>query len=408
MKVAIIGGGASGIMAAGAAAQNGAEVDLYEANEKLGKKIYITGKGRCNVTNLCELKEFFNNVVTNSKFVYSCVNKFTPSDLIDFLKNYGTPTKVERGNRVYPVSDKASDITKALTKYATDNLVNIILNRKVKDIYLTNGKFIIDTSLSSKQYDKVIIATGGLSYPSTGSTGDGYNFAKQLGHSIIEPKPALVGMDTINTYNLQGLSLVNVSASLYINNKLIASEFGEMLFTHTGVSGPIILTLSSYANKYKLNDCYISIDLKPALNIDQLDKKLIREFALDNIILSNYLKNLLPNSLIPLVLTKSALSGTIKVNQITINQRKLLINVLKNLQLEIKSLNDLEGAIITSGGVDCKQVNPSTMESKVVSNLFFCGEVLDIDALTGGFNLQLAISSGWLAGTSAAIKKGNE
>lgn len=408
MKVAIIGGGASGIMAAGAAAQNGAEVDLYEANEKLGKKIYITGKGRCNVTNLCELKEFFNNVVTNSKFVYSCVNKFSPSDLIDFLKNYGTPTKVERGNRVYPVSDKASDITKALTKYATDNLVNIVLNRKVKDIYLTNGKFIIDTSLSSKQYDKVIIATGGLSYPSTGSTGDGYNFAKQLGHSIIEPKPALVGMDTINTYNLQGLSLVNVSASLYINNKLIASEFGEMLFTHTGVSGPIILTLSSYANKYKLNDCYISIDLKPALNIDQLDKKLIREFALDNIILSNYLKNLLPNSLIPLVLTKSALSGTIKVNQITINQRKLLINVLKNLQLEIKSLNDLEGAIITSGGVDCKQVNPSTMESKVVSNLFFCGEVLDIDALTGGFNLQLALSSGWLAGTSAAIKKGNE
>lgn len=404
MNIAVIGGGASGLVAAGAASNNGASVDLYEANEKLGKKIYITGKGRCNVTNACDLKEFFANIVTNEKFTFSCVNKFTSLDTIQLLNKYGTATIVERGNRVYPQSNKASDITKALAKYATDGGTNIFLNSKVTKISVCDNGFNVCTINSNKKYNKVIIASGGISYSATGSTGDGYKFAQIFGHKIVKLKPALVGFETEEKYGLQGLSLINVSASLIINNKLIASEFGEMLFTHNGISGPIILTLSSYANKYDLSDCYVSIDLKPALSYEQLDNKIVREFALSNGTISSYLRGLLPKSLISIVLTSSKINGMINVSNISSIQRRSLIETLKNLKIKIKSLNDIETAIITSGGVDCKQVNPSTMQSKLVPNLYFCGEVLDIDALTGGFNMQLAFSSGWLAGTSAASK----
>lgn len=406
MNVLVIGGGAAGMMAAGTAAMQGNEVILFEKNEKLGKKLYITGKGRCNVTN-ADLDSYKDNIVTNYKFTLSALQKFNNYDTIELLERYGVSTKIERGNRVFPSSDKASDVTKALERYMRDNGVDIRCNSVVESLIIESNKIVglkikID-GVSQKFFaDKIIIATGGLSYPTTGSTGDGYRFAQSTGHNIIPLRPSLVGFNLKN-YNksLAGITLRNIKILItdILNNKKIYEDFGEMLFTHSGVSGPVILSASSHINRLDLSGFHLSIDLKPALSVEQLDKRILSDFEENkNKQLKNALDRLIIKGLQGEIIYRSQINSDIKVNSITKLQRRNLIDSIKNLSFDIQSLGDISTAIVTAGGVDCKNINSKTMESKIIKGLFFAGELLDIDACTGGYNMQLAFSTGYAAG----------
>lgn len=403
-KCIVIGGGAAGMMAALAASGNGMEVELLEKNEKLGKKIYITGKGRCNVTNDCEPDTFFANVVSNPKFLYSAFYAFDPSCIMDLLQENGCALKVERGNRVFPVSDHSSDVIRTLQKALSEHKVKISLQTEVKNLILEDQVCRgVELSNGKKcMADAVIVATGGMSYASTGSTGDGYRFAQQAGHSVTEKKPALVPFTVKESWalSLQGLSLKNVEVTVMDGKKQIYKNFGEMLFTHFGISGPLILSASSYyAKKYYGKEVQLYIDLKPALTKEQLDKRILRDFEeKQNKQLKNALDGLLPAKMIPVIIQLSRIKADKFVHDITKEERLLLVDLLKKLPLTVTGTRPFNEAIITQGGVNVKEVNPSTMESKITKNLYFAGEVLDLDALTGGFNLQIAWSSGYLAG----------
>ncbi len=403
--VVVIGGGAAGMMAACTCASNTSnKVILIEKNEKLGKKIYITGKGRCNITCDVDKNDFFNNVVSNSKFLFSAINAFSPQSLMEFLGNNGLEVKIERGNRVFPISDKASDVNKTFEKLLKKLGVDVRLNTEVIKI-ISDGQKItsVITDVGQVECDSVVVCTGGVSYPLTGSTGDGYNFAKQFGHTIIKTEPGLVGIDLKGSdfISLQGLSLKNVGITAKIGQKVVYTDFGEMLFTHFGVSGPIVLSCSSKINRLKLDEISISIDLKPALSKDVLEKRLIREFSQNNAKnICTVMRSLLPSSLIDIVLSKSNVSLHKNCSQITVQERRCIIDTLKDFVFFVKKLRPIDEAIITAGGVSVKEINPKTMESKLISGLFFAGEVLDVDAFTGGFNLQIAFSTGYVAGKS--------
>lgn len=404
-KIVVIGGGAAGMMASYTASKNGNEVILLEKNEKLGKKIYITGKGRCNLTNNVAVSDFFKNVVSNPKFLFSSINSFSPQDLINFFENNGLKLKTERGNRVFPESDKASDVTKTLQKVLVDNDVDIRLNNKVISINIDDCKIkSVTTEIGEIECDSVIVCTGGISYPLTGSDGDGYKLAKRLNHNVIDPRPALVGIELKgdNFLSAQGLSLKNVKLSAKLGEKVLYSEFGEMLFTHFGISGPIVLSCSSVINRKDLQNIDIFIDLKPALDEQTLDKRLLSEFKINNLKdLSSAMRSLMPKSLIEIVLNLAKVSQNRKCSEITQEERKRILYAIKYLNFKVKKLRPVDEAIVTSGGVDVKQINPKTMESKLVKGLYFAGEVLDVDAFTGGFNLQIAFSTGFSAGKNA-------
>ena len=402
MKIAVIGGGPAGMMAAYAAAEGGADVTLFEKNEKLGKKMYISGKGRCNLTNDCSTREFFAEVPTNPKFLYGAINKFSPADTLDFCARYGLKTKTERGNRVFPASDKSSDVIKTFANVLKQSGVKVCLNSQILAIVCQNSQFLLHTISDIEAFDRVILATGGISYSATGSTGDGYKFAKEFGINVVSPKPALCRILVDGTKSVEGLSLKNVSVSVLKNGKIVAEQFGEMLFTDDGVSGPAVLTLSSLVNKIDLSDACVSIDLKPALDEQTLDARILRDFsARMNKSFCNALDGLLPESLVPLVVSRSKISPTKKVNSVTAEERASLVKTLKALTFQNVCLDSIERAIVTSGGIDVSQINPSTMESKLVKGLYFAGEVIDVDAFTGGFNIQIALSTGHLAGSSA-------
>ena len=402
-NVIVIGGGAAGMLAAIQAAKEGAKVTLLEKNEKLGKKIYITGKGRCNLTNNIPTSEFFNYVVSNPKFLFSALNLFSPSSLISFFENSGLKLKTERGNRVFPQSDKASDVTKTLEKELIKNNVKIKLNTEASSIIVENGvvKGVVTATGEEIECDSVIVCTGGVSYPLTGSTGDGYNFASKLGHNLVSVRPALVGVELkgADYCELQGLSLKNVSISFVDNGKNIYTDFGEMLFTHFGISGPIVLSASSLINRRSLENITVKLDLKPALDITTLENRLIREFkACQNKEIETVMRGLMPKSLIPVVLRQAQVKQNKKCCEITVSERKNLLDKLKGLSFSVKGLRPVNEAIVTAGGVSVKEINPKTMESKLVKGLFFAGEVIDVDAFTGGFNLQIAFSTGYVAG----------
>ena len=394
----VIGGGASGMMAAIAAKNNGNDVTLLEKNEKLGKKLFITGKGRCNLTNASDINSHMNNLMSNSKFMYSAFNAFNSDDIVALIEESGIKTKVERGNRVFPKSDKSSDVIKALKNHL--NGVDVVLNYEVKKI-VKNEQF----EINDGEYvcDSLIIATGGLSYKSTGSTGDGYNFAKEFGHKTTKTYPSLVPFDIKEDYckELQGLSLKNVTLKLIKDEKVLYEEMGEMIFTHFGVSGPLVLSASSFVAD-KMEDGYkISIDLKPALDMQTLDKRILRDFdKYKNKNFNNSLSDLLPKKLIPIIIRLSGIDEYKKVNEITKEERQKLVELIKNLEFNVEGLRGYDEAIITKGGIDVKEINPKTMESKLVPGLYFVGEVLDLDSLTGGYNLQLAWSTGFVAGNS--------
>lgn len=405
-KVVVVGGGAAGMMAAYQAAKNGHKVILVDKNEKLGKKIYITGKGRCNLTNAGELEQIFNNIMTNRKFLYSALYSFTNDDVINFFETNGMKTKIERGNRVFPVSDHSSDVISTVAKTLRKNQVDIRLFTPVKDLIITNDKAcgVLLENGEKIMCDSVIIATGGLSYPSTGSTGDGYRFAKDSGHTINKCEPSLVPMNIKEEWvkELQGLSLRNVNVRIINGKKKLYNELGEMLFTHFGVSGPLILSASAMINrKYFDENLKIIIDLKPALDMEQLNKRILRDFEEElNKQFKNSLNKLLPSKLIPVVINLSGIDPDKQVNTITKEERQKLAYQLKNLEISFNGFRGWNEAIITKGGISVKDINPSTMESKIVNNLYFCGEILDLDALTGGYNLQIAWSTGYLAGDS--------
>lgn len=405
-KVVVIGGGASGLFAAYSASLTGKKVVLIEKNEKLGKKIYITGKGRCNLTNDTQLPELFNYVISNPKFLFSAINTFCPQDVIDFFENNGCPIKVERGNRVFPLSDKASDVTKTLEKVLIKNNVKIMLNTAVSSIIIKENTVcgVLLENGDKIECDSVIVCTGGISYPLTGSTGDGYNFAKKVGHTVVDLVPALVGIELNgNDYQeMQGLSLKNVRLTAKLGQKEIYTDFGEMLFTHFGISGPIVLSCSSVINRKSLKDIDVYIDLKPALNEQTLNERLLREFKDNNIKeISNVMRALLPKSIIPIVLRQAMIKQSKKCSEITAIERANIIKALKELKFSVKKLRPIDEAIVTSGGVSVKEINPKTMQSKLVQGLFFAGEVLDVDAYTGGFNLQIAFSTGYVAGLNS-------
>ena len=418
MKTIVIGAGPAGMMAAISAANSGDDVVLLEKNEKIGKKLFITGKGRCNVTNACSRDEFFENIVSNPKFLYSAFSQFNNLDLMKLIEDNGTPLKTERGNRVFPVSDHSSDIIKALNNALKSAGVDLRLNTSVKSIITESLENDAEEDLKNKglskraigvktddgqiiKADKVVIATGGISYKSTGSTGDGLRWAGDEGHRISTLKPALVPLETYEKwpFELTGLSLKNVTISLLIKDKLKYKEMGEMLFTHFGISGPLVLTSSSIIAGSDEKDIKVLIDLKPALSDDEFDARLIRELKEGN---KKDLKNILGNIYpIKLGLKICELSGVDiykKCNEITKEERKKIRDYTKRLPLTIKGTRDFDEAIITHGGVSVKDINPKTMESKLVKNLFFAGEVIDVDAFTGGFNLQIAFSTGYLAG----------
>lgn len=406
-KVIVIGGGAAGMMAAIIAARNGKEVTVLEQNEKLGKKLFITGKGRCNFTNACDIEDLFGNVISNPKFMYSAFYTFSNDMVMDFFEELGMPYKVERGNRVFPVSDHSSDVIKALEKEMRRLGVVICLNTKVKSLIIEKNicKGVELVNKKEKIYaDSVIITTGGVSYPRTGACKDGYIFAKQARHTIVAPSPSLVPIELEEDCckDLMGISLKNVSATIYADNKKVYSDFGEMLFTHFGVSGPIIIKASAYIQKYLQKNLSLTIDLKPALDEKQLDERILKDFQLfQNKQLKNALDKLLLRALIPVVIEKSGLDGDKKVNELTKEERRILEHTIKYMPFSIIGLRSWDEAIVTKGGVSVKEIDPGTMESKLTGGLYFAGEVLDLDALTGGFNLQIAWSTGYLAGLSA-------
>lgn len=397
MKVAIIGGGPSGIISAITLAKSGIEVVLYEKNEKLGKKLYITGKGRCNITNDCEIQDFFDSVIRGKKFLNSAIYGFSPQDTMSFFEDLGLKLVVERGNRVFPLSQKSSDVIKVLTNALKSSRVQVRLNNQVTKIVKNDNNFSVSTAWEKELFDKVIIATGGVSYPLTGSTGDGYDFAEKLGHNIVDIKSGLAPIIVNeNIKSMQGLSLKNVCLTAYdANNKIIAEEFGEMMFTDKALTGPIALTISSFINRK--DKVRLSLDLKPALDNEKLDARILRDFEeRKNQDLRNVTRALLPDRLNVYVISAARIMETKKVNLVTKEERAKFVQTIKNLPFVVKRLADLSEAIITSGGVDTKQLKPS-MESKVVDGLYFVGEVVDIDALTGGFNLQLAYSTGMIS-----------
>lgn len=419
--VIVIGGGAGGMMSAITAARHGAEVTLLEKNEKTGKKVYITGKGRCNLTNSCDKEAFFEHIVSNGKFLHSAFSKMDNQAVMKFFEDAGCRLKEERGDRVFPASDHSSDVIAALNRQMAKEQVKVLLHSEAEKILTTedesreNGIVTAGVELSDgkKIYaDAVIIATGGRSYEATGATGDGYRIAGELGHTIKEIKPALVPLTVQESWcmEMQGLSLKNVSVVLKNGKKKIYEGFGEMLFTHFGVSGPLILSASSfYVKKYKDIPVSLSIDLKPALSREQLDKRLLRDFEGNkNKQLRNSLGGLLPSKMIPVIIKLTGISPDKKVNEITRLDRERLIECLKNMTMTVTGTRGFTEAIITQGGVNVKEVNPSTMESKLVRGLYFAGEVLDLDAVTGGFNLQIAWSTGYLAGFSAAEERGEK
>lgn len=410
-KVLVVGGGASGMFAAIIAADYGHQVELYEKNEKLGKKLFITGKGRCNITNACDMDALFASVVTNTKFLYSSFYGFTNLDAIDFFERIGVKTKIERGDRVFPQSDRSSDVIHAMERELRKKRVKIFLNTPVKQVQEENGQFSYlrledGTKVSG---DACIVATGGLSYQTTGSTGDGYTFAEMLGHQVEECIPALVPMTAEEDWvsQLQGLSLRNVNAVICDGKKKLYDAFGEMLFTHYGVSGPLMLSASSVVGK-KFKDkksnvgkLELEIDLKPALSMEQLDQRVLRDFEENQKKqFKNAVGKLFPAKLIPVMIELSGIDPEKKVNVISREERQNFVHLMKRFRLTLTGLRGYNEAIITKGGVKVKEIDPSTMESKLVKGLYFVGEVLDLDALTGGFNLQIAWSTAYAAGTS--------
>lgn len=413
MKVIVIGGGPAGIMAAIASAENGNKVILIEKMNRLGRKLLITGKGRCNITSSLEMGEFIQNIPGNGMFLYSSFKNFTNQDMIDFLKKQGLQVKEERGNRIFPVTDKSQDVLNCFENRINELSVEIKLNTKVSEIITQDNKVIGVLTDKGKLFaDKVILATGGKSYPMTGATGDGYKLAQDLGHTVTRIKPSLVPLcawEKDLCKSLQGLSLKNIKMEIVDeeNNKKIYEDFGELLFTHFGVSGPTILSASAHLVRYKLIEelfksrkIKLFIDLKPALSLDKLDERILRDFEeCKNKCFKNSLDKLLPKKLIEPIIELSRINPDKKVNEITKNERQFLCRVLKCFEISIKDFRPIEEAIITSGGINIKEVNPKTMESKLVDGLFFAGEVLDVDAYTGGFNLQIAYSTGYTAGS---------
>jgi len=403
--VLVVGAGAAGLMAAGRLSERGFYVRLVEKNNMVGKKLMITGKGRCNVTSHLDISDFFSQVPKNEKFLYSAFYSFTNLDMIELLKRYGIETKVERGERVFPVSDRAKDVVDALESYAVGNRT-VLLQDEIQSLCVENGMITGAIGKNGRKIDAdaVIIATGGASYPRTGSTGDGYRLAESVGHTIVPIKPSLVPLVTGElTKDLMGLSLKNVAITLMDEkNKSVYEDFGEMLFTHFGVSGPIILSASAHMRteaKY-----HLSIDLKPALSEEKLDERILRDFEkYHNKHFVNALSDLLPQKLIPYIIERTQIEEHKVVNQITQKERQTLVDTMKHLTFSIRGVRPIEEAIVTSGGVSVKEVNPSTMESKKVAGLYFAGEVLDVDAYTGGFNLQIAFSTGYLAADSIPI-----
>ena len=408
--IIVIGAGAAGMMAAYRAACSGARVVLLEKNEKVGKKIYITGKGRCNLTNACDTEELFDHVRHNAKFLYSAFYGFSNFMTMDFFREMGCPLKVERGNRVFPVSDHASDVIRALERQLEKTGVILHLGTEVKDIIYRDNKVegVVLKNGKEEKAGAVIVATGGLSYPSTGSTGEGYAMALHGGHRIVPTRPSLVPFTIRGDYpkRLQGLSLKNVGLSLFLGEKgkAVYEGFGEMLFTHFGVSGPLVLSASSYFDgKWEDSMCYLELDLKPALTEEQLDKRLLRDFSANqNKLFKNALGGLFPTRLVPVMIALSGIEQDKPVHEITREERKRFAFLIKHWRMEVTGTRGYEEAVITMGGVDVKEVNPSTMESRLVQGLYFAGEVLDLDALTGGFNLQIAWSTGYIAGENAA------
>ncbi len=404
-RVIVIGGGPAGMMAAGIAARRGLEVVLLEKNDKLGKKLYITGKGRCNLTNMASLEEYLNNIPTNPRFLYSALSAFDCNETVGFFSALGLQTKVERGNRVFPQSDKSSDVIKALSRMLQDANVDIQLKAEVRSIHCTQEQ-VTGVELDDGRIltcDSAVIATGGISYPSTGSTGDGYEMAQDLGHTVRAPGAALVPFDTVEQWpmSLQGLTLKNIELFIVSNGKELHRERGELLFTHFGISGPLVLTASSMVPEEVILRSNLYIDIKPGISEDTLDKRIIRDFqkfAKKNI--KNALAELLPASMVPVVIRLWGVEEETAACQITREKRSELVKLLKGLVFHVKSFRPVAEAVITRGGVNVKEINPGTMESKVVKGLFFAGEVLDVDALTGGFNLQIAFSTGYVAGSN--------
>ena len=409
-KVLIAGGGAAGMYAAVTAAALGHKVELFEKNDRLGRKLFITGKGRCNLTNACDMEGLFDAVVTNSKFLYSSFYGCTNQDVIDFFEHAGVRTKIERGERVFPASDHSSDVIRALERELEKNGVKIRTNCPVKKVRISEEQVFLGYELENGSFvegDAGIVATGGLSYPSTGSTGDGLRFAKELGHQVTECLPALVPMECKEPWaaELQGLSLRNVRARILDGKKVLYEELGEMLFTHYGVSGPLMLTASSFVGKrLKKKELTLEIDLKPALTDEQLDHRILRDFEENkNRQFKNALGKLFPAKLIPVMVFLSGIDPEKKVNEVTREERQAFVRLIRHLPLTLTGLRDYREAIITKGGVSVKEVDPGTMESKLVKGLYFAGEVLDLDAVTGGFNLQIAWSSGCAAGRGIPV-----
>lgn len=423
MKVIVIGGGPAGMLAAISAAQNGNEVTILEKMDMLGKKLLITGKGRCNITSNIPIEDFIKNIPGNGMFMYSSFNNFDNRDIIKLLEEEGVKTKVERGNRVFPVSDRSKDVQMALINRLKKLNVKVLLNAKVEDILVENDQACgvvanIKGKINKIKADKVIVATGGKSYPGTGSTGDGYLLLKKLGHTIKEIKPSLVPLTAEESglelcKNMQGLSLKNVGIKIkdIQKNKVIYEDFGEMLFTHFGVSGPTILSGSAHLLRYKNvkqlfenKKIILSIDLKPALTDEKLDERILRDFNEEkNKAFKNSLDKLLPKKMIETVIRLSEIKEDKRVNEITKKERLKLVHILKNFEIGISGFRPIEEAIVTSGGVNIKEINPKTMESKIIKNLYVAGEIIDVDAYTGGFNLQIAYSTGYTAGKDCEL-----
>ncbi len=405
-RVVVIGGGAAGLMAAGFASRNDNEVILCEKNKILGKKLLITGKGRCNITNNCDIDDMISNIPGNGSFLYSAFYSFSNKDIIDFFESYGLKTKTERGGRVFPKSDKAADVVDALKKFVSEKKVKIYFNAPVAQILCTKEK-VYAIKLGSGEVincDAVILACGGASYPGTGSTGDGYKMSERLGHTIIKPKPSLVPLEILEQWvkALQGLSLKNIEASFKDDrNRVVYSEFGEMLFTHFGVSGPVILSASRHLLDHDYKNIKLIIDLKPALTEEMLDKRIMRDFEkYSKKQFKNSLDDLLPQKMIPVIVYLSGISPEKPVNQITKEERKKIVSLLKGVELTVSGSRPLKEAIVTSGGVCVDEINPGTMESKLINGLFMAGEVLDVDGYTGGYNLTIAFSTGYTAGVN--------
>jgi len=406
-RIGIIGAGAAGLFAAGRAASLGNHVMVFEKNKRAGKKLLITGKGRCNITNNCSLEELIKNIPGNGRFLYSAFNKFNNHDIMDFFESVNVPVKTERGNRVFPVSDKSLDVVNSLVDYARSQGAKFLYEAPVKEIVCEGNrvKGILLQNNDYYEFDSVILATGGVSYPMTGSTGDGYKMAEQLGHTVIDLKPSLVPLEVSEGWaaRLQGLTLKNVLLTAFDNkNNKVYYEQGEMLFTHFGVSGPMILSASRHVMDCGFAGSYLLIDLKPALDEETLDQRLQRDFAkYSRKHFGNSLSDLLPKSLIPVFVELSGISPDKPVHQITKSERKDLVKLLKGLKLTVTKPRPISEAIVTAGGISTKEINPSTMESKLVKGLFFAGEIIDVDAYTGGFNLTIAFSTGYVAGSNA-------